>query len=148
MFCKNCGEPLGENQVVCLKCGVERGNGKGFCENCGTAIPENAEFCLSCGAKKSRKKSTNKNSSSKTVNGVISILLGVIGIFLNLLLYTDFALILGIVGIILSTVWRLEESVKKHCTVGLVLSIIAMSIAMLVIILTKYFDMFKIWDLF
>ena len=35
-------------------------------------------------------------------------------------------LILGIVGIILSTVWRHEESVKKQCTVGLVLSIIAL----------------------
>ena len=56
MFCKNCGEQLNENQVVCLKCGVERGKGKGFCENCGTALPENAEVCLSCGTKNVRKK--------------------------------------------------------------------------------------------
>lgn len=148
MFCKNCGEQLNENQVVCLKCGVERGKGKGFCENCGTALPENAEVCLSCGTKNVRKKNVSKSNSSETVTGVISILLGVIGIFLNFLLYTDFSLIIGIVGIILSTVWRREESIKKQCTVGLVLSIIAMSVAMLAIILTKYFDMFKIWDLF
>lgn len=49
MFCRNCGEPLNEEQVVCLKCGVAAGTGKAFCQNCGKPVNEEAEFCVHCG---------------------------------------------------------------------------------------------------
>lgn len=51
MFCKNCGEPLNDNQAICLKCGVSVEKGNSFCANCGAPVNENAEVCLSCGCK-------------------------------------------------------------------------------------------------
>ncbi len=35
MFCKNCGEELNNNQVVCVKCGMKVGNGTKYCLKCG-----------------------------------------------------------------------------------------------------------------
>lgn len=49
MFCKHCGEPMNDIQAVCLKCGVEAGNGNSFCPNCGGAVSAEAAFCTSCG---------------------------------------------------------------------------------------------------
>ena len=49
MFCKNCGEPMNDNQAICLKCGVAKGKGEGFCPNCGAPISPLASVCVSCG---------------------------------------------------------------------------------------------------
>lgn len=49
MFCKNCGEALNDNQAICIKCGVQVGQGTAFCANCGNPVPENAAVCMSCG---------------------------------------------------------------------------------------------------
>lgn len=49
MFCKNCGAELNEKQVICLKCGVNVGDGESFCENCGKPVNAKASVCLSCG---------------------------------------------------------------------------------------------------
>ena len=49
MYCRNCGEPMNENQAICLKCGVEAGKGKSFCPNCGNTVIEEAVICVNCG---------------------------------------------------------------------------------------------------
>ena len=49
MFCKNCGQPVQDNQAVCLGCGVKVGDGNKFCYNCGKELPENAAVCVNCG---------------------------------------------------------------------------------------------------
>ncbi len=49
MFCKNCGQPLNENQAICLNCGVKTGDGSTFCANCGNPVQPGAEVCMSCG---------------------------------------------------------------------------------------------------
>ena len=49
MYCKNCGSKMNENAVVCVKCGVARGNGNSYCTNCEKATNLNAAVCLSCG---------------------------------------------------------------------------------------------------
>ena len=64
MYCKVCGEPLNENQAICLKCGVEVGKGKGFCYNCGNPVHEEAVFCVNCGVSlktENRQPATNSN---------------------------------------------------------------------------------------
>ena len=50
MFCKNCGQPLNENQAICLNCGVKTSDGVNFCSNCGNSLAEGTAFCPSCGA--------------------------------------------------------------------------------------------------
>ncbi len=49
MFCKNCGGEMNDNQAICLKCGVNTGEGDKFCQNCGAAVAPEAAVCLSCG---------------------------------------------------------------------------------------------------
>ena len=49
MFCRNCGEAMNDNQAICLKCGVQTGNGNAYCANCGQPVNPNAAVCLSCG---------------------------------------------------------------------------------------------------
>ena len=61
MFCKNCGQPLNENQAICLNCGVEVGNGKKFCANCGNEVAEEAVICVKCGVSLKSAKAEEKN---------------------------------------------------------------------------------------
>jgi RNA polymerase subunit RPABC4/transcription elongation factor Spt4 len=142
MYCKNCGEQLNEKQVVCLKCGVEKDKGSKFCQQCGTALPEKAEVCLNCGAATKPPKPMLEKNPTAIVMGVAAILLGVFSIFFNSLLEFELSIILGIGGIVVSTLGRQYESSKKQCTAGLILSIIGLSAGMLTSILSKYFDIF------
>lgn len=49
MFCKNCGEPMNDNQAICVKCGVKAGSGDKFCANCGQPVNPGADVCMNCG---------------------------------------------------------------------------------------------------
>jgi hypothetical protein len=49
MFCKNCGNDLGETAEVCMKCGFAKGTGNKFCETCGKEVQEGQAICIGCG---------------------------------------------------------------------------------------------------
>lgn len=79
MFCKQCGEVVNENQAVCVKCGVNVGEGNRFCANCGQPVNENAEVCLACGF--SIKNDGKKiGADNKMLLGIIALLVGGLGI--------------------------------------------------------------------
>ena len=40
MYCRNCGEPMNDNQAICLKCGVKVGAGTRYCANCGKLLTD------------------------------------------------------------------------------------------------------------
>lgn len=50
MFCRNCGNEMDSNAVICVKCGVKAGTGNRFCPNCGKETTPEAAACTSCGA--------------------------------------------------------------------------------------------------
>lgn len=63
-FCRNCGNPLGENARFCTKCGTQvvstqnsqpvqaqMQQPKMQCRQCGNPLNEGAKFCRKCGAK-------------------------------------------------------------------------------------------------
>lgn len=79
MYCKNCGELMNDNQVICVKCGVKTGDGNAFCANCGKAIEEVADVCLNCGASV-KKTGDNLNGQDKIVMILICLFLGGLGI--------------------------------------------------------------------
>ena len=92
-------------------------------------------------------------SGNQKVLGIVSIVLGAFAIIFSFWYMVNIAAVVAaIAGLVLAIISRKGFAAANQQspvpTIGLVLSIIAMSIAMLVIILTKYFDMFKIWDLF
>ena len=60
MHCRNCGEPMNDNQAICLKCGVETGKGNSFCPNCGNPVAAEAVICVNCGVSLKKKNTVNE----------------------------------------------------------------------------------------
>lgn len=117
MFCRNCGNELNENAVVCVNCGVGKGIGKSYCPNCGKETNADAVVCLSCGCSLEVK---GKSTKSKIVAGLLGIFVGALGIHNFYLGYTTKAVIqllitiLGsfvFVGPFISSIWGFIEGV-------------------------------------
>lgn len=91
-----------------------------FCKNCGRVLKESDNFCPSCGMKKERIVTTN----TKNTKSIVSIVLGMISIFIPLL-----GLPLSIVGL----VFGIKAKKEEKNSVGMILSIIGLVLSILVI---------------
>ena len=102
-FCKNCGEPyVTDEAVMCVKCGVAKGQGSNYCHNCGRPVAPEASVCLNCGV--AHRSNANAEAKSKVAAGLLGIFLGCWGAHNFYLGYTAKAvtqLVLTIVGIFL-----------------------------------------------
>ena len=49
MYCRNCGNEMHNEAVVCVKCGVPAGKGNSYCSNCGAEVAAEAVMCPVCG---------------------------------------------------------------------------------------------------
>lgn len=105
-YCKNCGEPyMTEEAVMCVKCGVAKGDGSNYCQNCGKPVAPGANVCTNCGVAVGA--GTSNGMKSKVAAGLLGIFLGAFGVHNFYLGYTGKAvtqLVLTIVGIILSCI--------------------------------------------
>ena len=103
-FCKNCGEPyMTDEAVMCVKCGVAKGQGSNYCQNCGKPVAPNAEVCLNCGVKVANTTAAS-DGKSKMAAGLLGIFLGCFGVHNFYLGYTSKAvtqLVLTLVGYVL-----------------------------------------------
>ena len=103
-FCKNCGEPyMTDEAIMCVKCGVGKGQGSNYCHNCGKPIAPNSVVCLNCGVPNALP--IPANAKSKIAAGLLGIFLGCFGVHNFYLGYTTKAvtqLVLSIIGIITS----------------------------------------------
>lgn len=78
-FCKNCGEPyMTDEAVMCVKCGVAKGQGNNYCHNCGKPLAPDAAVCLNCGV--ANKQAPAPDAKSKLVAGLLAIFLGTFGV--------------------------------------------------------------------
>lgn len=112
MFCRNCGNELENDAVVCTKCGFGKGTGDSFCPNCGKPVNKGAMACTECGA------SLQSQSKSKIAAGLLGIFLGVFGVHNFYLGYTGKAvaqLLISVLtcgfGAIISEVWGIVEGI-------------------------------------
>lgn len=86
MYCKACGQPVNENQAICLNCGVKVGEGSKYCKSCGKEVNPEASICLNCGVEIKPAKSANVNvnwipeGKDKITAIILCLLLGAIGI--------------------------------------------------------------------
>lgn len=105
-YCKNCGEPyMTEEAVMCVKCGVAKGDGSNYCQNCGKPVAPGANVCTNCGVAVGA--GTSNGMKSKIAAGLLGIFLGAFGVHNFYLGYTGKAvtqLVLTIVGIVLSCI--------------------------------------------
>ena len=79
MFCKQCGEPINENQAVCIKCGTKVGDGNRYCANCGNEVSPDAAVCLNCGFAIAKQPSGDLEDKKITA-GILALLLGGFGV--------------------------------------------------------------------
>lgn len=102
-FCKNCGEAyVTDEAVMCVKCGVAKGQGNNYCHSCGKPVAPEATVCLNCGV--AHKPQAATGAKSKLAAGLLGIFLGCYGVHNFYLGYTGKAvtqLVLTIVGYVL-----------------------------------------------
>src|SRR3982074_5335 len=106
MYCRNCGQEVGPQAVVCIHCGVAPANGAKFCNNCGAETDERAEFCTKCGVRVAPQQiaggypaqpvyvnpaNADPNAKSKLVAGLLAIFVGGFGIHRFYLGYQNIA---------------------------------------------------------
>ncbi len=105
-FCKNCGEPyMTDEAVMCVKCGVSKGQGNNYCRNCGKPVVPNADVCMNCGVATNYKA---PGAKSKMAAGLFGLFLGTFGVHNFYLGYTGKAvtqLVLTLVGLLLCCIF-------------------------------------------
>lgn len=120
MFCKNCGNSMDPNAVVCVKCGVPVGKGANYCPNCGAETVPEAAMCVKCGASLSAAAAAaaTGESKSKLTAGLLGIFLGSFGIHNFYLGYTKKAVIQIIVTLVTcgaAGLWGFIEGILILC---------------------------------
>ena len=96
-----------DEAVMCVKCGVAKGQGTNYCQNCGKPVAPNADVCLNCGVRVTNN-AAPANAKSKMAAGLLGIFLGSFGVHNFYLGYTSKAvtqLVLSLIGILLSCVF-------------------------------------------
>lgn len=123
MYCRNCGNEMHNEAVVCVKCGVPTGKGNSFCPNCGAETSAEAVICPTCGVALgvAPSEATNESPKSKLAAGLLGIFLGCFGVHNFYLGFTGKAvgqLLLGTAGAIacgigpvVSGIWGLVEGI-------------------------------------
>lgn len=115
MYCKNCGNQMDPNAVICVKCGCAKGTGISYCPNCGQPTNPGAAACTSCGA--ALTVAPAADAKSKLVAGLLGIFLGGLGVHNFYLGYTG----KGVAQLLLSlcfgigAIWGLVEGIMILC---------------------------------
>jgi len=76
MYCRNCGNVMNDQAVICVSCGVPVGKGNNYCPLCGDVTDSMSQICMKCGV--------NLNGyaqqKSKLAAGLFGIFLGMFGV--------------------------------------------------------------------
>ena len=89
MFCRNCGNPMNDNERVCSRCGALRSDVQGAprtCRVCGNPIQDGAAFCNKCGtgtAENTGYAPSYGAQNAPTAGGKSKVAAGLLGIFLG-----------------------------------------------------------------
>lgn len=128
-FCRNCGEVYQTDEaVMCIKCGVSKGQGSNYCHSCGKPVDPQQTVCMNCGV--ANKPVAGPDAKSKIAAGLLGIFLGSFGVHNFYLGYTSKAviqLVCTIVGLLTScigvgvlvvmgiSIWGLIEGIMILC---------------------------------
>ncbi len=117
MYCRNCGNVMDNNAVVCVKCGVPKGVGTNYCPNCGTSTVAGAVVCVNCGVSLAGPDPTAAQKS-KLAAGLLGIFLGSLGVHNFYLGYTGKAVAQLLISLLScgtlaigSEIWGLVEGI-------------------------------------
>lgn len=122
MYCRNCGNQMDDQAVICVKCGVAKNVGSKFCPNCGAETMEDSVVCVNCGVMLKQHAAANgAMQKSKLTAGLLGIFLGWAGVHNFYLGYTAKGIIqvvlaalsfitCGVTGLAAS-IWGLVEGI-------------------------------------
>ena len=118
MSCRNCGNQMDPQAVVCVKCGVPAGQGQNFCPNCGAQSVPGAAVCTQCGVALAQPVPVGVQKS-KMAAGLLGIFLGSLGIHNFYLGYTGKAVAQLLISVLscgilalASQIWGLVEGIQ------------------------------------
>ncbi len=82
MYCRNCGNEVADNAVMCVACGVPPKAGKKFCYNCKSETSPDATICMKCGVSLKAEDVSPVAGEGKDwlVTLLLSIFLGTLGV--------------------------------------------------------------------
>lgn len=101
MFCRNCGNEVPDQALVCTKCGVKPNNGQAHCQACGKPTQPAAVVCVNCGVQLAKSDDEMKSkASSKIAAGICGIVLGCFGVHKFILGYTTAGIIMLLVSLL------------------------------------------------
>jgi len=102
VYCRNCGNVVSDQAVLCTKCGVPPLDGRNLCWSCGQPTNPLAEICIKCGVRLAPNYSyvASQECKSKLAAGLLGIFLGGFGIHRFYLGYVG----IGIVQIIVTLI--------------------------------------------
>ncbi len=116
MYCRNCGNSMDPNAVICVRCGCSKGTGTSFCPNCGAATVATAVACTACGA--ALPGNAASGSKSKLLAGLMGIFFGGFGVHNFILGYTGKAVAQLLITVLscgmlspISAIWGLVEGI-------------------------------------
>ena len=128
-FCRNCGEAYQTDEaVMCVKCGVSKGQGSNYCHSCGKPVDPQQTVCMNCGV--ANKPMAGPDAKSKILAGLLGIFLGSFGAHNFYLGYTSKAIIqlvctivgfltscigIGVLVVLGITIWGLVEGIMILC---------------------------------
>lgn len=118
MFCRNCGNQMDPQAVVCVKCGVPAGQGNNFCPHCGAQTAPDAAVCTQCGVAFAQPVPVGEQKS-KMAAGLLGIFLGAFGVHNFYLGYTGKAVAQLLISVlscgifaVASEIWGLVEGIQ------------------------------------
>ena len=71
MFCRNCGQEISNEAVICVHCGVPAGKGTAYCANCGGEVHPEAVICVNCGVSLKKKLPTEGMKKRNIATAII-----------------------------------------------------------------------------
>ena len=118
MFCRNCGNQIDPQAVVCVKCGVPAGQGNNYCPHCGAQTAPDAAVCTQCGVAFAQPVPVGEQKS-KMAAGLLGIFLGAFGVHNFYLGYTGKAVAQLLISVlscgifaVASEIWGLVEGIQ------------------------------------
>ena len=118
MFCRNCGNQMDPQAVVCVKCGVPAGQGNNYCPHCGAQTAPDAAVCTQCGVAFVQPVPVGEQKS-KMAAGLLGIFLGAFGVHNFYLGYTGKAVAQLLISVlscgvfaVASEIWGLVEGIQ------------------------------------
>ena len=118
MICRNCGNQMDPQAVVCVKCGVPAGQGNNYCPHCGAQTAPDAAVCTQCGVAFAQPVPVGEQKS-KMAAGLLGIFLGAFGVHNFYLGYTGKAVAQLLISVlscgifaVASEIWGLVEGIQ------------------------------------